>query len=285
LNLKKTINWGAGKFGYEVLKDETPKVQSIDNPSSHKPARPETTVPVHMFWAYGDFSKLERLAIASFLANHFQVNVWTYDSIRNIPKNTVQHDARKIIPEDRVFKYWNGSYAGFSDLFRYAVLSKQPGLWVDSDVICLCSVNDFKKYNKNDFLVTERTKQSTKLNGNVIYRPEPIEGDIIDLAYAISERYRIDKLEWGDCGPNLLTTLVRTYPKLAPTIMHPDFSNPINCWDCPKQLLSKPRRLTKKTWFLHCYNEGWRSRGIDKNRYYPQDSLLGSLYEKYHQWL
>ena len=127
----------------------------------------DNSIQVHMFWAYGDLTTLERLAAVSFVANGFDLKLHTYGSINNLPSGIQQCDAREIIPEHRVFKYKNGSYAGFADLFRYAVLCQQGGLWADTDVICLAAAHDFKAISNDGLLVTERTRNSIKINNNV----------------------------------------------------------------------------------------------------------------------
>ena len=244
------------------------------------------SIQVHMFWAYGDLTVLERLAAVSFVANGFDLKLYTYGSINNLPSGIKQYDAREVIPENRLFKYKNGSYAGFSNLFRYAILCQQGGIWADMDVICLASIRDFKAIGSNGLMVTERTQNnSLKINSNLIFNPKPKAGDIIDLAWAVADRYQVEKLEWGDCGPKLLTALVKAYPKLAPKIMKPDFANPINYWDCPKKLLTDSQELSKDTFFLHCYNEMWRKQGKDKNHPYPRSSILGKLLAQYQDRL
>jgi hypothetical protein len=247
----------------------------------------DKSIEVHMFWAYGELALLEKLAAVSFVANGFDLKLYTYGSINNLPGCIQQCDAREIIPEHRVFKYKNGSYAGFANLFRYAILCKRGGLWADTDVICLTSVQKIKAIGSNGFLVSERlkTQNTLKINNNLIYHPDPKKGDIIDLAYAVSDRYQVEKLEWGDCGPTLLTALVRAYPKLAPKIMKPEFANHINYWDCPMKLLTDSGGLPKNTFFLHCFNEMWRMQGVDKNQSYPPNSILGKLLAQYKDLL
>lgn len=234
---------------------------------------------VHMLWVEGELSKLERLCCASFVMNGYKVKLWTYGSMRSVPAGVELCDARQILSSDRIFRYANGSFAGFSDLFRYAVLCAQGGLWSDLDVICLLPAADLQAKALDAFLVTEHKKDGGlhKINNNLIYLPAPKPGDIIDLALAVAERYDVSALRWGDCGPRLLTMLARNYRSLAPKIMEPDFANPISSRSCPRALLRKNGRLPKDAAFLHCYNERWRRKGFDKNDPWPAGSILGRL--------
>lgn len=268
------------KFGFDITPFPISTV-TVANPFNSASLQKEALIQVHMFWAYGNLTRLEKLAAASFIANGFDLKIWTYGSIDNLPKGVSQFDAREIISENRIFKYKNGSYAGFANLFRYAILSHKGGLWADTDVICLASAHDVKNIAKQGFLVTQKTDfWEESINNNLIYHPNPKTGDLIDLAFAISERFQIEKLNWGDCGPFLLTALVKLYPKLAPEIMSPEFANPIPFYNCPDILLNS-KNLSKNTWFLHCYNEMWRRKGIEKDTPYPPQSILGKLLAQY----
>lgn len=112
-----------------------------------------------------------------------------------------------------------------------------------------------------------------------------MRGDIIDLAFAVTDRFSTERLDWGDCGPRLLNALVLTYPKLAPVIMEPNFANPIDWWNCPKALFDENSTLTENVWFLHCYNETWRRAGVDKNCILNSKSVYGEQYNKYKNYL
>lgn len=101
---------------------------------------------VNGLWIQGELSALELLTIHSFLQNGFTFQLWTYtpDTI-NAPPDTVLKFAGTVIPQCQVFSYENpnkhghgkGSYAGFSDIFRYKLLYEQGGIWTDMDITCL----------------------------------------------------------------------------------------------------------------------------------------------------
>jgi hypothetical protein len=175
--MRKFLNKIATLFGYEIVRPKYLQFTNIKNPGTTNIVNGNNPIKTHMFWAYGDLTMLEKLAAVSFVANGFDLKFWTYGLITNLPNGIELCDARKIIPENRVFKSGSGSYALFADLFRYAVLREQGGLWADTDVVCLASSADFKYIAKDGFLVTERTRNSIKMNNNLIYHPKPIAGD------------------------------------------------------------------------------------------------------------
>ena len=62
-----------------------------------------TIFPTHMFWAYGNFSNVEKLCANSFVKNGYQLNIWTYGDISNAPAGAVVRDARDVIPKITIF--------------------------------------------------------------------------------------------------------------------------------------------------------------------------------------
>lgn len=237
-------------------------------------------IEAHMFWAYGDLSQLEILCCQSFLKNAYQLNLWTYGTVSNAPIGVTVRDAREILPESLVFLNSKGSYAGFSDFFRYAVLNTQGGLYSDTDVIALKPADQLPL---KPFLVTENCDDGVniKINGNIIFNPEPKIGNIVDLALAYTERFPKEDVTWSEIGPDLLTAIVTIYPRHGFQIMPPVFANPVNFWDCPSRLLEVAEKLPQEAMFLHCYNEMWRRAAIDKNFDYPKHSMLEMLTNKY----
>lgn len=92
-------------------------------------------------WIGDKLSLMEQLSIQSFLKNQHEYHLYVYNDVKNIPVGTTLMDGNKILPEKSIFTYQQGlgkgSYAGFSNFFRYMLLLKIGGWWVDTDVICL----------------------------------------------------------------------------------------------------------------------------------------------------
>ncbi len=109
---------------------------------------------IHGLWIGNKMSALELLTIHSFLQHGFQFHLWTYQQIENIPNGCTVRDANEIIPKQAVFFYSNknkfghgkGSYAGFSDIFRYKLLYEYGGIWTDMDVTCIQNININTEY-------------------------------------------------------------------------------------------------------------------------------------------
>jgi hypothetical protein len=105
---------------------------------------------INSFWNGNEFTVLEKLTIESFKNHGHSFKLWTY-SDRSIPKEyrDIIFDANLILHKEKYFTYkgngdcYEGLVGGFSDIFRYHLLYKQGGWYVDMDVTCLQSFADF----------------------------------------------------------------------------------------------------------------------------------------------
>jgi len=101
---------------------------------------------VNGLWIGSKLSDIELLTINSFIDKGHIFFLWVYDEIENkLPEGVILKSANEMIPKEKIFSYINknqyghgkGSYAGFSDIFRYKLLYENGGWWTDMDVICL----------------------------------------------------------------------------------------------------------------------------------------------------
>lgn len=227
-------------------------------------------VTVHMLWVRGALSQLEALCIASFVSKGYRVRLWTYGGVSNPPHGIDLCDARDVLPEESLFLNQLGSYAGFSDLFRYAVLRQHGGMYADVDVIAIMPADQLPGV---PFLVTERARDgSVKVNGNIIHLPQPCAGDLIDLAFAYASAFPKEQVSWSEIGPSLLTAIVGIHPRHGFAIMPPDFANPVDWWTVPDALLASA--TPPECFFLHLYNDMWRRARVNKNSPFPPGSLV-----------
>ena len=86
-------------------------------------------------WFGESLTNLERLCMKSFMDNGHEFHLYVYDELQDIPQGVIVKDANEIVPRTRIKEFrW---FAGFSDFFRYMLLAKKGGWYVDMDVICL----------------------------------------------------------------------------------------------------------------------------------------------------
>lgn len=89
-------------------------------------------------WIGSGLSKIEQLCIRSFQDHGHRFVLYTYDDIANVPSGTDVRDASGLVSRTDLQEFIRrGTMAGFSDWFRWTMLYKQGGYWVDMDMVCL----------------------------------------------------------------------------------------------------------------------------------------------------
>lgn len=150
-------------------------------------------------------------------------------------------DAAEVLPRSQVIRYRNGSVALFSNRFRYELLRRGAGTWVDGDVYLLKPLD-----GAGDYLVGEQAPGEL---GTAVLRMPPSSPILESLLEPFAEkrvpawltgptarltahvrrlltgRTGIAAMPWATTGPNALTALAR--PQLAligplpPAILYP----------------------------------------------------------------
>jgi hypothetical protein len=98
---------------------------------------PEQTI--RTFWQGGVPSPYQCLSFKSFADRGLRVEVFSYDPSVSLPRYVVRRNAAEILPPERVLRFLpaQGLFAVNIDLFRYALLAKLGGWWIDPDVVLL----------------------------------------------------------------------------------------------------------------------------------------------------
>jgi tetratricopeptide (TPR) repeat protein len=100
---------------------------------------------IRTLWHGSRLTIYEELSFRSFLKCGHRVEVYTYSDLA-VPEGVEVCDARAILPPSKVFSYPDGiakgSFAAFSNLFRFRLLHQKGGIWADSDVLCLRPLHD-----------------------------------------------------------------------------------------------------------------------------------------------
>jgi hypothetical protein len=225
---------------------------------------------INGLWIGTYLSAIEQLTIKSFLNQGHTFVLWTYEPVINVPANTTIKDANEIIPKKDVFtyKYYNqfghgkGSYAGFSDLFRYKLLYELGGWWVDMDVTCLKpfvfeSQYVFRHHHKNGLV------------GNIMKCPP--KSDL--MLYCFEQASKLineDNRDWM-LPLKILKEGINKHDLNSYT---KDISNK-DSWPDVAKLLKSPKSLDQNWYAIHWMNEEWRRLNLSKDTF-----LKGSLIAK-----
>jgi mannosyltransferase OCH1-like enzyme len=235
---------------------------------------------IHGLWIGKYLSSIELLCISSFIANGHEFHLWVYNVIDSpLPNGVILENASDIIHMEKVFcyKYSNqfghgkGSYAGFSDIFRYKLLYKHGGWWVDMDVVCLKYFNFTEPY-------VFRTHHDFQVVGNIMKCGK--NSEIMRLCYEkASQQVDENNTDW-----NLpIRILNETIKDLHLINYIHNISNPDSWWYVRKLLLYRKCKISQHWYALHLINEEWRHNRINKKAI-PENSYLGSILKKYGLW-
>jgi len=93
-------------------------------------------------WVDGPLRLVDRVCLASMVANGMDVTLYTYGCVDNAPYGIAIADGATILPLDLAdrmrsarFPTANLPYQAFSDLFRIELQRLGQGMWLDTDVM------------------------------------------------------------------------------------------------------------------------------------------------------
>src|ERR1019366_6800948 len=232
---------------------------------------------INGLWIGSELSKLELLTIQAFMDNGHTFRLWVYDNAvkQYLPDGVTVADANEIIDADKVFSYvqvnkfghGKGSYAGFSDIFRYRLLFLHGGWWVDMDVTCLKPFDFEPEY----FF---RAHHQLPLVGNVMKCPQG--SALMKTCYEEAlANVNENNTDWHKPIEILCANVQKL--GLDKFIVKNVSNNDI--WEETSAFILK-RKPIPDYYFLHWQNEEWRSRLMDKDIIKIR-STLGELMQRY----
>jgi len=255
---------------------------------------------IQMFWHGPPLSRLERLAVASFLHHRHAVDLYVYDEPRGVPAGAQLRDAAEVLPRDALFHHRRtGSVALFADWFRYRLLAARGGIWADMDVVCLQPIaypqavvfawEDAHQVN-NAILGLPAGHALARWLADCCEHPnriQPYDGWRMRLR-KLRRRYlqgdRRDRLRWGELGPKGLTAAARHLGCLERALPSAHFYPvPAQHW----RTLFEPAPDGALPWgaesrAVHLWNNmAARSPGFDKDARFAADSPFEVLCARY----
>jgi len=237
--------------------------------------------PAHFqsFWFGDALSPYEQLAMKSFIDRGHRYTLYAYQAL-DVPRGVELCDAGEILPRDRVFHYGEragagrGSVSAFSNLFRYALLRRHGGWWVDTDVVCLSD-----DVPQGDIFVGWETAETI---GSAILRFPAGHPALLALCERC-ERAGTD-VAWGEIGPRLMTE-VATEHGLRPLARAQPVAYPVSYHDALYLLMPARRdevaQKLRAAPFLHFWNEVKRRAVILPSIAPPDGSHMATLFERH----
>ena len=251
---------------------------------------------VQSLWI-GEITNMEIMCIKSFLEHQHEFHLYTYGTIEGIPDGTVVLDANEIMPESEVFQL-KDQYLPFSDIWRYWLLYKKGGIWVDMDMVCVSDMIDI--IDTPFIFSSERTiqkgafKMEAEYVANIGFLKAPIGSDfyreLIDRCMKIQARGKNkDKIRYM----RVLREMIVKYD-YQQYIWKPKYFCPIDWWYAKDLFFKHTSQLKEKygvPWnhieFQDCITiHLWRNLAthkykLDLNINYPNQSIYSLLSNRF----
>lgn len=245
-------------------------------------------VPIQNLWIGNKLSLFAELGIKSYLKNGFEYHLYTYEAMSNLPEGAIAKDANEIVPKDLIFTYSNGSYAAFSNLFRYSLLYQKGGIWSDTDIVCL---KHFKFDQDYVFASEAHTDYQQTFTTPFFLQSKPQTEPFkfaVDECMRLREKVISGEIEWG-IGSMVLTAMIEKFNLKKYAVPWQTFTT-CNChhiqsfldpnyneFPIPKKMSEIP----EQTVAVHLWNEIFRRQNIDVNQKFPDGSMIEEFKTKY----
>ena len=232
--------------------------------------------PIQGLWVEGPLTAMEQLSVRSFLAHGHPYHLYSYDAVSNVPAGAELLPAAEVLPASAVFRYSaqsGGSFAAFSNLFRYRLLHQRGGWWADTDVVCL---RPFEFAAERVFASERRQEGGEVCTTCVLKVPagDEVCGDCCERALRDERRATV----WGATGPALLGQVVRERA-LGDWVLPPDVFCPVDWWRAED--VHGAVDLPGTAHAVHLWHEMWRWHEWRKDPCYPPGALYQQLHARY----
>lgn len=231
---------------------------------------------VHGMWIGPQLTAMELITIRSFQEHNCEFHLWHYGTfnLNTVPSDVVLENANEIIPENQIFFYpedgpidkdfGKGSYAGFSDIFRYRLLWEHGGWWTDMDITCL-KEPDFK----NEYVF--RTHGRLPMVGNIMKCPP--KSPLMKRCHQTAIR---EITKDNDLWEKPIAILVNNVQELGLHKYIHDLANK-DYWPKIKHLYEDAEQEPPSEWyFVHWMN------AVSRTKPCHRDSFFAKLARRYH---
>lgn len=231
------------------------------------------------FWFGPKLTWVELLSLSSAAALSSQVTLYSYSGEGEKLDRVANRDARIVLPRSQVFENPRqpGTFAGFSNIFRYELIANRDEIWFDLDVV----FTDWSVPSSGYVMGYENSKGT--VNGAVLGAP-------IGSAFSrkLQEKSRLidrSKLRWGQLGPSLITECVKELDLWSHVLPREKFYAipPESIWRlwAPSEKDSLVL-ATQESAAIHLWNEVLRTVAPEIRQFQPaRSSFLGELIHRY----
>lgn len=231
---------------------------------------------ISSLWIGNQLGQFEKLSLSSFVRRGYDVTLYSYEPKNfEAPEGVKLENADQILPKEMVFENRSrpGTFAGFSNIFRYRLLQLKDTTWCDSDVLA-----GPQALPDSPYLFGWESKKF--INGAVLRAPK--NSQLLAFYYREATSVPPEEIQWGQIGPRLVSAGVRKYrlSKLAQPIRE---FYPIAYYEVWK--LFDPTQTewvlakTANSSAIHLWNEVFRNLPV-KHQKPPEGSYMDLLFQE-----
>ena len=225
----------------------------------------------NMFWHGGPLPPLVWACMRSFVERGHCLRVFTYDDFA-APSGVILEDAHGILASPRALDSYE-ALAKHADIFRYQLLHKHGGWWVDTDVYCLTDNPPRQAYAWAE-------QEPGIINNAILKFPK---GDVLcGQLLAAAMRLQNKSTNWGALGPALMSKIAAGHKDKdragSRATFYPwHWLESMFVW-VPRARPELERRV-KDAQFLHFWTRALHWMGINIYRDPPVESFLSHIIE------
>lgn len=173
-------------------------------------------------WIGDALGPVERACLRSVIAQGHRMALYCYSKPKGVPEEVEVRDASEIIPHEMICQSWCARADLYSDWFRYELLKRGLGTWLDADIYLVAPVDMKKPYLFG--------YQDSSIINNAVFRTPP-DSEIlprllepfvnkelpkwmprktylrIRARQLLSGAFDLTKIPWGTTSPYALTAL------------------------------------------------------------------------------
>jgi hypothetical protein len=257
-------------------------------------------LPVQMFWHGAPLSRIERLCMASFLAQGHALHLYVYETPAKPPSGVRLMAAEDILPRAQLFTHRRtGSLGSFSDWFRYRLLKERGGIWADADVVCLAPLlypqveifgwQDARVLNNAVLGLPAGHELAAWMDACCEAPNRPLPYDHLSVRLRKLRRRYLGRnqrshVRWGEYGPKGLTQAARHLGYIGKALPAAHFY-PVRCEDWRLMFASYPQGMspwTAESRAVHLWQQMMQvTPGFNKDARFAADSPFERLCARY----
>jgi hypothetical protein len=242
--------------------------------------------PVFKTLWIGELGRLEQLCCASFLKHGHPLEIYAYEELPGLPSGVRLMDAAAIMKfelRDRFAYDGQASLAAFSDAFRYELLARTGGIWIDLDVVCLTASPTIDAPYlfpcTTTGVIVDADDEEFGVDSWFIRAPA--DSPFLGYCAEACRKAAGTSQRWGALGPTLVTRAVREFQ--LESAARDDIFFPVN-WNRIELFIDGSAQASRlwEDWqgraqFLHLYRNMWRHLRIDAGASHPPNSIYERL--------